>query len=136
MRIFFYAPSVAWALSIIKVFFCLLYLPPVWGVILSKVIYLKKSIRLKRGLQMIYFSLVNRLSKNGLSSSQTHALWIGKLCFHTSMPSDFSLFIQIKLSFGVTSWCFFFSRFSRCMVTFLRNHLSFQNFVCFGQTPT
>jgi hypothetical protein len=64
--------------------------PPVWGVILTNVIYLKKSIRLKRGLQMIYFSLVNGLSKNCLSSSQTHALWIGKLCFHASMPSDYS----------------------------------------------
>jgi hypothetical protein len=84
-----------------------LHLPPMWGVILAKVIYLKKSIRLKRGLQMIYFSLMNGLSKNSLSSSQTHALWIGKPCFHVSMQSDFSLFIQIKLNFGVTSWCFF-----------------------------
>jgi hypothetical protein len=129
-------PSVAWALSIIEVFFFLylLHLPPMWGVILAKVIYLKKSIRLKRGLQMIYFSLMNELSKNSLSSSQTHALWIGKRCFHVSMQSDFSLFIQIKLNFGVTSWCFvfvffssFFSGFSMCMVTFLRNHPNFQN---------
>jgi hypothetical protein len=43
-------------------FLCLLHLPPVWGVILANVIF-KKSIRLKRGLQMIYFSLVKRLSK-------------------------------------------------------------------------
>ena len=61
---------------------------------------------------MIYFSLVNGLSKNGLSSSQTHALWIGKPYFHVSVQSDFSLFIQIKLNFGVTSWCFFFVSFS------------------------
>jgi len=47
--------------------------------------------------------------KNGLSSFQTHALRIGRPCF------------------GVTSWCFFFFRFSRCMVTFLRNLLNFQN---------
>jgi hypothetical protein len=48
----------------LRIFFlCLLHLPPVWGVILAKVIYLKKSIRLKWGLQMIYFSLVNGLSK-------------------------------------------------------------------------
>jgi len=56
-------PSVAWALSIIKVFSMSSHLPPVWGAILAKVIYLKKNIRLKRGLQMIYFSLVKRLSK-------------------------------------------------------------------------
>jgi hypothetical protein len=104
-------PSVAWALSIIKVFSMSSHLPPVWGAILAKVIYLKKSIRLKRGLQMIYFRLVNGLSKNGLSSSQTYALWIGKPCFHASMQSNFSLFIQIKLNFGVTSWCFFFFLF-------------------------
>jgi hypothetical protein len=79
---FFMPPSFVWALLMIenfllcppvlfghfqslRVFFflCLLHLPPVWGVILAKVIYLKKSIRLKRGLQMIYFSLVNGLSK-------------------------------------------------------------------------
>ena len=55
-----------------------------------------------------------------------HAFRIGKPCFHASMQSDFSLFMQSKLSFGVTSWCFFFG-FSRCMVTSLRNHLNFQN---------
>jgi hypothetical protein len=57
-------PSIAWALSIIEVFFFyVIALAPVWGVILANVIYLKNSIRLKRGLQMIYFSLVKRLSK-------------------------------------------------------------------------
>ena len=117
---FFMPPSVVWALSIIEVFFflCLLHLPPMWGVILAKVIYLKKSIRLKRGLQMIYFSLMNGLSKNSLSSSQTHALWIGKPCFHASMQSDFSLFIQIKLNFGVISWCFFYLFFVVVVVFF------------------
>ena len=120
--------SVVWALSIIEGFFflCLLHLPPVWGVILAKVIYLKKSIRLKRGLQMIYFSLVNGLSKNALSSSQTHAFRIGKPCFHASIQCDFSLFIQIKLSFWSRFMVFFFG-FSMCMVTFLMNHLNFQN---------
>jgi hypothetical protein len=120
----------------------------VWGVILAKVIYLKKSIRLKRGLQMIYFSLVNGLLKMAFPHLNTHALWIGKSCFHVSMQRDFSLFIQIKLNFWVTLWFFmffwfffqkhfffffskkfllFFFRFSRCMFTFLKNHLNFQN---------
>jgi len=72
------------------------------------------------------------LKKNDLSSFETHVFWIGKPCFHASMQRDFSLFIQIKLNFGVTSWCFvcfffFFFGFSRCMVTFLTNHLNFQN---------
>ena len=105
-------------------FLCLLHLLPVWGVILAKVIYLNKSIRLKRGLQMIYFSLVNGLSKNALSSSQTHAFRIGKPCFHAIMQCDFSLFIQIKLNFGVTSWCFF------CCCFFSSS--SFQVFYVYG----
>ena len=64
LRIFFYAPQYClgtfdrWGF-----FYVSRTCPPVWGVILVKVIYLKKSIRLKRGLQMIYFSLVKRLSK-------------------------------------------------------------------------
>ena len=77
---FLHAPNFVWTLLMIenfllcppllfghfqslRFFLCLLHLPLVWGVILAKVIYLKKSIRLKRGLQMIYFSLVNGLSK-------------------------------------------------------------------------
>jgi hypothetical protein len=68
--------------------------------------------------------------KDGISSFQMHAFRIGKPCFQASMQNDFSLFIQIKLNFGVTSWCFFlflfFFWFFRCMVTFLRNHLNFQ----------
>jgi hypothetical protein len=92
-------PSVVWALSIIEVFFLSLSLAPVWGVILAKVIYLKKSIRLKRGLQMIYFSLVNGLLKMAFPHLNTRALWIDKSCFHASMQRDFSLFIQIKLNF-------------------------------------
>jgi hypothetical protein len=45
-----------------RFFLCLSHLPPIWGVILAKVIS-KNFSRLKRGLQMIYFSLVNGLSK-------------------------------------------------------------------------
>jgi len=63
LRIFFYAPQCCFDTFNHEFFFlCLLHLPPVWGVILAKVIF-KKSIRLKRGLQMIYFSLAKRLSK-------------------------------------------------------------------------
>jgi hypothetical protein len=52
------------------------------------------------------------------------------------MQRDFSLFIQIKLNFGVTSWCFFlfFFWFSMCMVTFLRNHPNFQNLFVWTNT--
>jgi hypothetical protein len=100
---FFMPPRVVWAFLVIKDFFALA--PPVEGVILAKVIFQEKSIRLKRGLQRIYFSLVKRIIKDGLSSSQMHAFRIGKPCFHTNMQSDFSLFIQIKLSFEVISWC-------------------------------
>jgi hypothetical protein len=77
---FFMPPSFVWAPLMIenfhlhplvllghfqssRFFLCLSHLPLIWGVILAKVIYLKKSIRLKRGLQMIYFSLVKGLSK-------------------------------------------------------------------------
>jgi len=63
-----------------------------------------------------------------------HAFRIGKSCFHASMQSDFSLFMQIKLSFRVTSWCFCFCGFSRCMVTSLRNHLNFQNLFVWTNT--
>jgi len=83
--------------------------------------------------------------KDGLSSFQMHAFRIGKPCLHANMQSDFSLFIQIKLNFLVTLWCFFvflvfffdqifFFRFSRCMVTFLRNHLNFQNLFVWTNT--
>jgi len=83
----------------LRFFLCLLHLPPSVGCDPSQGYLSQENIRLKRGLQMIYFSLVNGLSKNDLSSSQTHALWIGKPCFHASMQRDFSLFIQIKLNF-------------------------------------
>jgi hypothetical protein len=102
---------------------------PVWGVILVKVIS-KKHYQAQKGTAKDIFQPCERIIKYGLSLSQMHAFRIGKPCFHASMQNDFSLFIQIKLNFGVTSWCFFgffllLFWFSRCMVTFLRNHLNF-----------
>jgi hypothetical protein len=64
LRIFFYAPQCCfntfnhWVL-----FFMSLALAPSVGCDPSQGYFLKKSIRLKRGLQMIYFSLVKKLSK-------------------------------------------------------------------------
>ena len=116
------------------------HLPPMWGVILAKVIYLKKSIRLKRGLQMIYFSLVKRLSKMTFIYFKLMHLGSVSLAFMRVYNVIFSLLIQIKLSFWSHFMVLFFVffplslslslslfRFSRCMVTFLRNHLNFQN---------
>ena len=63
LRIFFYAPQYCLGTFNRWGFFCVSRTcPPVWGVILAKVIS-KNFSRLKRGLQMIYFSLVNGLSK-------------------------------------------------------------------------
>jgi hypothetical protein len=63
LRIFIYAPPVLLGhFQSSRFFLCLSHLPPIWGVILAKVIS-KNFSRLKRGLQMIYFSLVNGLSK-------------------------------------------------------------------------
>jgi len=56
-----------------------------------------------------------------------HAFRIGKPYFHASMQSDFSLFMQPKLSFWSHFIVLFFFWFSRCMVASLRNHLNFQN---------
>jgi hypothetical protein len=61
LRILFYAPLCC--LGTFNHCFFLSHLPPVWGVILAKVIPKKNFIMLKRGLQRIYFSLVKRLSK-------------------------------------------------------------------------
>ena len=76
LRIFFYAPQYCLGTFIVEDFFMPQELfghfqslwifctcPPVWGVILAKVIFQEKFIRLKRGLQRIYFSIVKRLSK-------------------------------------------------------------------------
>jgi len=62
-------PSVVWALSIVEVFVYLLHLPLVWGVILTKVIYLKRRIMLKWGLQKVYFSLVKGLPNKAFPNS-------------------------------------------------------------------
>jgi hypothetical protein len=114
LRNFFYAPSIVWALSIVEVFLCSRTCPPVWGVILVKVIS-KKHYQAQKGTAKDIFQPCERIIKDGLSSSQMHAFRIGKPCFHASMQNYFSLFIQIKLNFGVTSWCFlcffFFSFF-------------------------
>jgi hypothetical protein len=124
-------PSIVWAFSIVEVFSvsrtCLL----VWGVVLVKVIS-KKHYQAQKVIAKDIFQPRERIIKDGLSSSQMHAFRSGKSCFHVSIQSDCSLFIQIKtqllshlIVFLFLFFCFFF-RFFRCMVTFLRNHLNFQ----------
>jgi hypothetical protein len=99
----------------------------VWGVILVKVIS-KKHYQAQKGTAKDIYQPCERIIKDGLSSSQMHAFKIGKPCFHASMQSDFSLFMQIKLRFWSHFIVFlFFFGFSWCMVTSLRNHLNFQN---------
>jgi hypothetical protein len=149
--IFFHAPSFIWTLLMIEkfllcppvllghfqslrfFFLCFSHLPPSVGCDPSQG-YFQKHYQAQKGTAKDIFQPCERIIKDGLSSSQMHAFRIGKPCFHASMQNDFSLFIQIKLNFGVTSWCFlcfffflFLFRFSRSMVTFLRNHLNFQN---------
>jgi len=119
-----------------RFFLCLSHLPPIRGVIIVKVIS-KKRYQAQKGTAKDIFQPCERIIKDGLSSSQMYALRICKPCFHASMQSCFSLFIQLKLSFWshfmvfffrfFLSFLSFFLRFSRCMVTFLRNHLNFQN---------
>jgi hypothetical protein len=70
----------------------------VWGVILAKVIS-KKRYQAQKGTAKDIFQPREKIIKDGLSSSQMHALRIGKPCFQASMQRDFSLFIQIKLNF-------------------------------------
>jgi len=82
----------------LRFFLCLSHLPPVWGVILVEVIS-KKRYQAQKGTANDIFPPCERIIKDGLSSSQMHAFRIGKPCFHANMQSDFSLFIQIKLSF-------------------------------------
>ena len=81
--------------------------PPVWGVILAKVIF-QENLLGSKGDYKWYISALWKIIKDGLSSSQMHTFRIGKPCFHASMQSDFSLFMQVKPSFRVTSWCVFF----------------------------
>jgi len=78
--------------------------PPVWGVILVNVIF-KNVIGSKWDCKG-YISALWKDYQRWSSSSQTHTLRIDRSCFHARMQSD--LFIQIKLSFWVTSWGFFF----------------------------
>jgi hypothetical protein len=107
----------------------------VWGVILVKVIS-KKHYQAQKGTAKDIFQPCERIINDGLSSSQMHAFRIGKPCFHANMQSDFSLFIQIKLSFRVTSWCFcFFQVFSEYGYL-SKESPEFPELVCFGQTPT
>ena len=98
----FMPPSIVWAFSIVEVFSvsrtCLL----VWGVVLVKVIS-KKHYQAQKVIAKDIFQPRERIIKDGLSSSQMHAFRSGKSCFHVSIQSDCSLFIQIKLSFWVTS---------------------------------
>ena len=93
---FLHAPSFVWTLLMIENFllcpqccldtfnhwgfFCLLHLPPVWGVILAKVIF-KNITRLKRGPQMIYFSLVKRLWKMAFLHSKCMHLGLVSLAY-------------------------------------------------------
>jgi len=72
--------------------------PPVWGVILVKFIS-KKHYQAQKGTAKDIFQPREKIIKDGLSSSQMHALRIGKPSFHASMQRDLSLFIQIKLNF-------------------------------------
>jgi hypothetical protein len=116
--------------------------PPVWGVILVKVI-LKNVTRLKMGLHGIYFSLVKGLSKMTFLHLKLNALRIDRSCFHARMPSD--LFSQIKLIFWVTLWGFIFL-FLFCFVFFFqvfyvcvylsKELLEFPKCICFGQIST
>jgi hypothetical protein len=114
----YHAPTLREQLSSLSFFHTCL---PVWGVILVKVI--SKSNRLNMGLQRIYFSLVKGLSKMVFPHLKLNALRIGMSCFHVRMQSD--LFIQIKLSFWVTSWFFFclWFCFWFCFVFFLSSFL-------------
>jgi len=99
-------PSIVWALSIVEVFSMFSHLPPSVGCDPSQG-YFQKNYQAQKGTAKDIFQPCERIIKYGLSLSQMHAFRIGKPCFHASMQNDFSLFIQIKLNFGVTSWCFF-----------------------------
>jgi len=61
--------------------------------------FFKKNLLGSKEAAKDIFQPCERIIKNGLSSSQMHAFRIGKPCFHASMQSDFSLFMQPKLSF-------------------------------------
>jgi hypothetical protein len=59
---------------------CLSHLLPVWGVILAKIVF-KKTTRLKKGLQRIYFSFVKGLSKMAFLHSKLMHLGSVSLAF-------------------------------------------------------
>jgi len=100
--IFLHAPSFIWTLLMIEkfllcppvllghfqslrffsMFFTLA--PPVWGVILVKVIS-KKCYQAQKGTAKDIFQPCERIIKDDLSSFQTHAFRIGKPCFHANM---------------------------------------------------
>jgi len=88
--------SFAWAALIIEFFRTS---PLVWGVILVNVIF-KNVIGSKWDCKW-YISALWKDYQRWSSLSQTHTLRIDRSCFHARMQSD--LFIQIKLSFWVTS---------------------------------
>jgi hypothetical protein len=88
-------PSIVWGLSIVEVFFlCSRTCPQCLVKVISK-----KHYQAQKGTAKDIFQPREKIIKDGLSSSQMHALRIGKPCFHASMQRDFSLFIQIKLNF-------------------------------------
>jgi len=118
LRIFFYAPQYCLGTFIVEDFLCppvlfghfqslrifFLHLPPSVGCDPSQG-YFQKTLPGSKGTARDFFRICERVIKDGLSSSQMHAIRIGKPCVHASIQSDFSLFMQIKLSFRVTSWC-------------------------------
>jgi len=120
--------NVVWALSIVKVFSISLALASNIGCDPSQC-YFKKTLLGLKGDCKGYILASWKDYRRWPFFIQTHVFRINKSCFHVSMQNPFSLFIQMKLDFGVTSWCscflFFFVRYFRYMVTFLKNHLNF-----------
>jgi len=83
-------------------------------VILAKVIFQEKYIRLKKGLQGIFLEFVKGLSKMVfLHFKCMHSESASFAFSHANMQNGFSLFMQSKLSFEVISWC------SGCLSGFL-----------------
>jgi hypothetical protein len=80
------------------------------------------------GITNDIFSLVKRLSKMTFPNfKRMHSELVNFSFFHANIQNDFSLFIQLKLSFkSVLCYCYS-SGFFRCMVTFLGDYLNFQN---------
>ena len=123
----FMRPSLVWIPLIIEDFCVSRTCPLVWGVILANVIFQEKCIRLKGDYKWFFVSIVKGLSKIVFSHFKRMYLEsVSFAFFHANMQNGFSLSIQLKLNFEVISWCFGCSLgFSRCMVTFLGDHLNF-----------